>query len=235
MCTSFVFRGDNVLVGMNFDNNGMKFRLSDKEIDKFYVSVKFEGREVPSFGVNKRGIFVNQLMVDSNGLGEYKRAGKKVTHTTKLVADLLYEKIEFDILEAYLAQKEVVNVPGVSSHNMLVNKLGEVWVTEPGRGNIHQLRDETPFFVMSNCSVCDIVRSNKVEGSGADRYEKALQQLMKGNKDFSVKEAFEVLNEVKQTQGDWITEFSMVYSANEDAVYYCYNHDFEDIKKHKFI
>lgn len=234
MCTSFVFRGNDVIIGMNFDNNGMNFGINDKETDKFYITVEFEGRKAPSFGVNRNGTFVSQLMVDSNGLGEYKRASKKVTHTTKLVTDLLYEKIQFETLEAYLAQKEIVNVPGLSIHNMLVNKLGEVWVTEPGRGNLHQLSHEAPFFVMSNFSLCDAIKTNCIQGIGSDRYEKATQQLMQGNKNLSVNNAFKVLNEVKQTQGDWITDFSMVYSANENAVYYCYNHDFKHIKVYQF-
>lgn len=37
MCTSFVYRGSDVLVAMNFDNNGMSYKLSTKDPKQFLV------------------------------------------------------------------------------------------------------------------------------------------------------------------------------------------------------
>ncbi len=40
MCTSFVYRKENVLIGMNFDNNGMKYRVFANQGKGFLVSVE---------------------------------------------------------------------------------------------------------------------------------------------------------------------------------------------------
>jgi len=36
MCTCFVSRQDDLLIAMNFDNNGTKFELNTKENNSFY-------------------------------------------------------------------------------------------------------------------------------------------------------------------------------------------------------
>lgn len=62
MCTSFVWRKNgDVIVGMNFDNDGKNFSLAADEHKQFTVLVN----KVPSFGVNIDGTFVNHLAVDS--------------------------------------------------------------------------------------------------------------------------------------------------------------------------
>lgn len=232
MCTSFVYRKKNIIVAMNFDNNGMPFEVSTKDPKVFSVLVDGGRGKMPSFGVNKEGTFINHLMVDSNGKGSYRRAGRKVTHTTKLVNDILYEIITPNELNEYLNNMEVVNVPDYSVHNMISDKDGNVWIVEPGRKNIFSEFNESPYYVMTNFSLCDYKDKKEVAGDGLDRYEIVNDMLDKDHY-LSVSDAFKVLQAVRQN-GEWKTALSMVYSHIDKTVYYCYNGNFEEILTYQF-
>ncbi len=71
MCASFTHRKENVIVGMNFDNDGKDFRISSCRGRDFLVSVKVRGVFDPSFGLNPNGVFVNDVTADSDGLAKY--------------------------------------------------------------------------------------------------------------------------------------------------------------------
>lgn len=229
MCTSFVWRNSGeVIVAMNFDNNGSPFSLSMKEPSQFVVTVG----GAPSFGVNRKGLFINHLMVDSNGKGLYKR-GKDVVHTIKLVTDILSGKIKQKDIGEFLSEKEIVNVPGNSCHCMVSDKSGNVWVVEPGRGIISSSANESKYYLMTNFPLHEYLASSKIEGSGADRY-KAADSLLRKTDSLDVIKAFEILEAVKQSGDEWHTEFSMVYAQKDNAVYYCYNGEFHDIQKYAF-
>ncbi len=233
MCTSFIERRDSVFVAMNFDNNGMPFNLK-KDFNSFVVFVDGGRGKYPSFGVNSDGTFINNLMVDTNGKGLYKRASKKVTHTSKLTGDVLNGIIKPDEISRYLENIEVVNGPDFSVHNMIADRLGNAWIVEPGRGVICSPAKETPNYVMSNFSLCDYKESGELKGDGLDRYQTAKKLLDKSD-DLDVDSAFQILEAVKQSSGEWTTSFSMVYSQKENAVYYCLNGDFKNISRHSFI
>lgn len=233
MCTSFIHRRKDILIAMNFDNNGMKFEIDTKDPKQFTVLVDGGRGKVPSFGVNSDGTFINHLMVDSNGKGLYKRPSKKVTSTVKLVKDVLSGIISQEDLNSYLQKIEVVNVPDYSVHNMICDKGGNVWIVEPGRGIIYSPTKDTPYFIMSNFSLCDYNATGLMNGSGINRYEIAEEALCKAD-DLDVNGAFKVLESAMQKDGEWITAFSMVYSQKEQAVYYCFNGDFENIFQYTF-
>ncbi|WP_310602014.1 hypothetical protein [Anaerosporobacter sp.] len=228
MCTSFTWRKDNVLVGMNFDNNGVPFSLSMKDPRQFVVCVG----GAPCFGVNSNGSFINHLMVDSNEDGGYKR-GKNIVHTIKLMTDILSNKLAQENIGDFLSEKEVVNVPNHSCHSMISDKSGNVWIVEPGRGIMYSPADESSYCLMTNFSLHDYKLSGNIEGSGMDRYKSADYLLSNAN-DLDVAKAFEILEAAKQSEGEWLTAFSMVYSQKENAVYYCYNGDYQNIQKFVF-
>jgi hypothetical protein len=228
MCTSFTWRKDNVLVAMNFDNNNTPFSLSIKDPKQFVI---FVGGK-PCFGVNNSGLFINHLMVDSNGNGLYKR-GKNVIHTIKLITDVLSGKLAQESINVFLLEKEIVNVPDNSCHSMIADMSGNVWVVEPGRGIIHSPADESSFYLMTNFSLIDWKTSGKLEGSGAERY-KIADDLLSTASHLDVMQAFEILKATNQSKGEWLTAFSMVYSQKENTVYYCYNREYKNIQKFTF-
>jgi hypothetical protein len=134
--------------------------------------------------------------------------------------------------ENYLEAMEIVNAPGLSTHNFIVDNKGNLFVVEPGRGNIKNGVKESPFFVMTNFSLIDFNVGKKYTDDGIDRYNEANKLLKKKNK-INVKDAFSILEKVKQI-GEWKTDFSMVYSKKSKTVYYCYNSKFNEILEYKF-
>jgi len=108
---------------------------------------------------------------------------------------------------------------------------GNVWIIESGRGKIKNEATESPYYIMSNFSLVDYNAGKKYCDNGFDRYIEVKKYLEK-NKKLSVKGAFEILEKVKQ-KGEWKTDFSMVYSKNENKVYYCYNAEYKKILEYK--
>ena len=230
MCTSFAWRKDDVLIAMNFDNNNTPFKLLTKDPTQFVIL----SGGAPCFGINSSGAFINHLMVDSNGKGFYKR-GKNVVHTIQLIRDVLSGKLPQENIGIFLSEKEIVNVPENSCHSMISDKNGNVWVAEPGRGIIHSPANDSKFFLMTNFSLIDWKTSGKLEeGSGVDDRYKTADALLNKASHLDIVKAFEILKAVKQSEGDWFTDFSMVYAQKENAVYYCYYSDFQKIQKFTF-
>lgn len=232
MCTSFIHRGKDTLIAMNFDNNGMKFSISTKDPHWFVVHVDGGRGKYPSFGVNSDGVFFNNLIVDSNGKGQYKRPSSKVTHTTKLVTDILSGVVLADELDEYLKKIEVVNTPDWSCHNMICDSRSNAWIIEPGRGNLYDDAAQSQFSLMTNFSLWD---SDHLDLKiGCNRYNTALCML-NNSTDLDVSDAFKILESVSQNSGEWNTDLSMVYSKNNRTVYFCYARDFNDIKQYRFV
>lgn len=231
MCTSFIHRKNGNVIGMNFDNNGMSFSIHTGNPDFFLVLVNGGQGKCPSFGVSKSGEFFNNLVVDSNGNGLYRRPNKNVTHTTKFITDILKGNILTENLREYLEHVEVVNVPNGSTHNMICDSNANVWVVEPGRGNLYSPADSSPFFVMTNFSLCDYEKGRVPYE--CDRYKK-VSTALSGLIELDIDSAFKILESVKQNNEEWKTDFTLVYSEKEHSVYYCLNGNFNERFKYEF-
>lgn len=226
MCTSFVHRGKDTIIAMNFDNNGMNYSVSTKDPQWFVALVDGGRGKYPSFGFNSEGVFFNSLLVDSNGKGQYRRPSSKVTHITKLITDILNGVISADDLGDFLEKVEVVNTPGWSCHSMICDSNSNSWIIEPGRGNIYDAADKSPYTIMTNFSLCDCIHLN-IEPS-CNRYNTVLQSL-KSSSVLDIAGAFNILESVSQKSGEWITALSIVYSKNNKRLYYCHNGNFDDV------
>jgi hypothetical protein len=232
MCTSFVDRRNDLIIAMNFDNNGWDFNLNTRNPSVFVIDVDIGYGKYPSFGINSQGIFVNNLFVDSNGKGLYKRKSKTRTLTSYLIGDILNGNVLTNNLDNYLDTMEVVNGPNQSTHNMIVDKNSNIWVIEPGRGKVKNNTKDSQYFVMTNFSIIDFNAGKEYKDNGFDRY-KEVENNLKRLKTLTVNDTFKILEKVKQT-GEWKTDFSMVYSREENKVYYCYNSNYDKIMEHKF-
>lgn len=231
MCTSYIHRGKDTVIAMNFDNNGMKFSVDLSKSNWFVVTVDGGRGKTPSFGVSSSGIFFNHLMVDSNGKGLYKRASKKVTHTAKLITDILNEAIAIETLDDYLSNIEVVNTPDLSCHNMICDSDSNTWIVEPGRGYLRNTSKDSSYFVMTNFSIIDHI--DNMDQCECERYKKVVSELEKRS-ELSVEEAFKILESPSQNNDDWRTELSIVFSKKDRAVYYCREGNYQNIEKHEF-
>ncbi|WP_461252632.1 hypothetical protein [Treponema sp. R8-4-B8] len=209
----------------------MAFELNLNNKKAFIIDVITSAGKQPSFGINTEKTFVNNLCVDSNGKGLYKRISRTRTLNIYLVKDLLEGKMKTNDLDNYFENMEIVNAPNLCTHNFITDKNGNVWIIEPGRGNIKNKINESQYYIMTNFSLVDYNAGKKYNDNGSDRYMKVKNYLDK-NKNISVNDAFNILEEVKQT-GEWSTDFSFVYSKNYNKIYYCYNSDFKNILEYK--
>ena len=224
MCTSFVYRKEALIIGMNFDNNGMKFSLKTGP-GSFVVYVDSGRGFFPSFGIAPGGLFFNNLMMDPNGLGQYKRPSKMRTHTSKFIADILDGRIAPQEIDGYIHAVEFTNVPDFSLHSLLCNENGDIYVIEPGHGILTSLCSDSPYFVMTNFSLLDYQAAGISTGTGFDRFTTA-NNMLKDHSSLSVDDAFSVLESAKQNGPEWTTAFSMVFSQKENCIYYCYGCNF---------
>ena len=69
--------------------------------------------------------------------------------------------------------------------------------------------------------------------SGDGRFERAKEQLEKQNDNFSVKDAFKILESVRQ-EGIWATRVSFVYSVKAHKVFYVLDNRFGEVKEFQF-
>lgn len=70
MCISFISRKGDMIIGMNFDNNGMKYSIRTETPGVFAVYVDGGRGKCASFGVRSGGTFVNNLVVDTKALSD---------------------------------------------------------------------------------------------------------------------------------------------------------------------
>ncbi len=222
MCTSFVYRRENVLIGMNFDNNIMKFRISANQGKGFLVSTEVRGNFYPSFGVSSNGFFVNNLIVDSNGEAPYNRQNDRRWVNSSLVDRVMAGDTNLESLRAQVAQVEIVNGPFMSTHNMVASGNGDTLVVEPGKRSIYSTAADSGWYVMTNFPLSDygeLIPLNP-SGSGADRYKKAADHLARHTGPMSVEQGFGLLREVSQHGPDWKTDLSLVFDPSRGEVFY---------------
>lgn len=236
MCTSFVYRREGVWVGMNFDNDGKDFKISTNEGDDFLVSVKVNKRYFPSIGINQKGIFVNDSLVDSNGEGKYKRQNDKRWVTTSLIQYIMGSGVEFEDVREVLERVEVVNGPKASTHNMIVDTNGNICIVEPGRKNIFTGMKDSEWCVVTNFPLSDYeeVVPTVVSGSGSRRYQKVLEKMSVMGNPMTVDQGFEILKSVKQTGPEWKTELSLIYDVMNRRLFYCLDQDFDAVIEYDF-
>ncbi len=236
MCTSFVYRKGAVLIGMNFDNDGKDFKVSVKPAGKFLVSVSVNNTFFPSIGVNREGMFVNDMMVDACEAGKYRRQNEKRWVTTSLVKFIMEEAAGMDDVRSLLQRVEIVNAPGASTHPLIVDRYGSVCIVEPGRKHLISKQHDSDWVILTNfpLSGYDEVAPAQVSGSGSDRYLAARQGLASLPGPLTVAAAFKLLETVKQDGPEWTTELSLVYDGARRALYYCLDRQFDEIVKCDF-
>jgi penicillin V acylase-like amidase (Ntn superfamily) len=236
MCTSFVYRKENVLIGMNFDNDGKDFKISTKLRNDFLVSVKVKNKYFPSIGINQNGVFVNDSLVDSNGEGKYKRQNDNRWVTTSLIQYIMGSDVGFEDVKEVLGNVEIVNSPNTSTHNLIADTNGNTCVVEPGRKNIFSDVNESEWCVVTNFPLSDYEETNPVAvlGSGSDRYQEVYRKFSKLQDPLTVEQGFEILESVKQDGPEWTTQISMIYDGKNRKLFYCLDQKLDEIIEYDF-
>jgi hypothetical protein len=236
MCTSFVYRKEQVLIGMNFDNDGRDFKILTNTRNDFLVLVKVNNKFFPSIGINQNGVFVNDSLVDSNGEGKYKRQNDKRWVTTSLIQYIMGSDVNFEDVREVLAEVEIVNAPNTSTHNLIVDPEGNICVVEPGRKNIFSGGNESEWCVVTNFPLSNYeeITPTTVSGSGSNRYQEVVKMLSKLSDSLTVEQGFEILESVKQDGPEWTTQLSMIYDGKEGKLFYCLDQKFDEIIEYDF-
>lgn len=235
MCTSFVLHEDRTYIGMNFDLSERPIKMALSGDHQLIILQKEGGRFLPALGFNKKGIFMNLHMVNPNEEGKYKR-NKNSVHMMRLFDEVLSEKVKMTVLPTYLQEKEIVNVPDYSVQSMIVVPNKKSFIVEPGKKHIDTDQLEDDFMVLTNFSVRDAMEheDTALQGPGSDRYQAAYTELANRRDDFSVEQGLTILKQTAQREGDYPTQLSMIFSPEEESIYFSLKGDFKKIYKFSF-
>lgn len=231
MCTRFVCRGDDVITGFNFE---IDLAVWDHKIitekDRFYIGIlRPDGVRHSYHGVSRSGNVGTLLYVHGNPEGAYQ-AAKNCMTIADLTEQFVQAKISFDDALQIVQERKIVYAPDATMQAMLSDQQGRTLIVEPGIG---WREDHGRYSLMTNYSVLAPERTRPFLMPGDDRYESAAQLLDTYGKQFTVPDAFSVLQAVRQ-DGIWATRVSFVYSAKEHTVYYVENNHFSRIERYEF-
>lgn len=228
MCTGFIFKKNDTLLGFNLDvdPNEWDFRLV-KNDKVFALALTIDEATYYTHGVNSHGNFACLPYMNSNQMD--KGNGKRID---LIVDDYLKDNIGMkEVLESacYLniRNTELADLHALVACKNFMNNDGFGLIIEPGIG-VERVDD---IRVISNFP---LLASELGDNPfyGIDRYNKLNDLLCKSSDNLSPLEALKYLNEVKQV-GTYATRISFVYSTKENKVYYFLNGDISKICEHQ--
>ena len=231
MCTRFVYRGDDMITGFNFD---IDLTVWDhkiiKEKDRFYIGIlRPDGVRHSYHGVNRNGNVGTLLYVHGNSEAAYQDSKGCMT-IVDLTERFIQAKISFDDALKIVKERKNIYAPDATMQAMLSDRQGRTLIIESGIG---WREDDGRYSLMTNYSVLAPESTRPFIVPGDDRYERAAKLLNSYGEHFTVADAVSVLRAVRQ-EGIWATRVSFVYSAKEHVVYYVRNNDFSQIEKYEF-
>ena len=210
-CTSFAVYSNQVYYGMNFDyaNLPMKFLISvNGDIRTFYLA--FERR----FGEMK--FFVNTVGMNDRGLFSSCQELHPMDDTPREKTDAnlytfeLFEAIgscgSVEDIEEIGRNHPLVNMPGVTLHNLFADTSGRAMVTEATDSDTAIIPIKNNFMVMTNFPNQSMIGKpyQQAQGKGDQRYILCHEYLQKHAVDFTIEKGFHLLsmcrNKIPSTQ-----------------------------------
>lgn len=231
MCTRFVYRGDDVITGFNFDIDLSVWKHKVIEApDRFCIGIlRPDGAYHSYHGVNRNGNAGTLLYVHGSPAGAYQSGGNCMT-IADLTGQFIRAQFSFDDALQMVRSRKIVYAPDSTMQAMLSDIRGRTLVIEPGIG---YREEQGRYSLITNYSLLQPESTRPFIVPGDDRYERALQRLRRHQNGLSLSEAFALLRAVRQ-EGAWATRVSFVYSAKEQAVFYVENNQFEHIRTLRF-
>lgn len=231
MCTRFVYHGDDMITGFNFDIDLSVWKhkvIEEKE--RFYIGILRPDGEYHSYhGVNRNGNVGTLLYVHGNPDGVYRDSQNCMT-IADLTEQFIKAQLSFDEVLQIVKSKNITYAPDATMQAMLSDVYGRVLIIEPGIG---YREEQKRYSLITNYSLMKPESTKNFIVQGDDRYERALRFLDRCENSFSISDAFSLLQTVRQ-EGAWATRVSFVYSEKEQSVYYTENNHFEHIAKYVF-
>lgn len=231
MCTRFVYHGDDMITGFNFDIDPSVWKhqvIEEKE--RFYIGIlRPDGTYHSYHGVNQNGNVGTLLYVHGNPAGAYQDGPQCMT-ISDLTEQFIKAQISFEDALQIVKEKKIVYASDSTMQAMLSDMRGRVLIIEP---RIGYREENKKYSLITNYSLIKPESTKDFIVPGDDRYERALQLLDSCKNNFSISDACAFLRAVRQ-EGIWATRVSSVYSAREQAVFYVENNRFEHITKFAF-
>ena len=231
MCTRFMYNGNHTVTGFNFDIDLSVWDhkvIQEKEL--FFIGIRMPDHTYHSFhGVNKNGNCGTLLYVHENPAGRYMDS-KECCTIADLTEQYIKNQLSFDDVLNIVKTKKIVYAPDASMQAMLSDSSGRVLIIEPGVG---YLEEKKRYSLITNYSIIQPESTRPFLVYGDDRYERAEKLLADFDPNFSVSDAFTVLQSVHQ-EGAWATRVSFVYSLDDQTIYYALNNMFDSIYEYRF-
>lgn len=231
MCIRFVYRGNDIITGFNFDIDLAMYDYQViKEKDCFHIGIlRPDGMRHAYHGVNRNGNVGTLLYVHGNPTGAYQDTSGCMT-IANLTEQFIRAQLTFDDALRMVQTKKIVYALDATMQAMLSDIRGRTLIIEPGLG----YREDTgAYSLITNYSLLDPESTRPFIVPGDDRYERAAQLLNGYGNNFTVLDALSVLRAVRQ-DGPWATRVSFLYSVKEQTVYYVQNNHFDQVSKYEF-
>lgn len=231
MCTRFVYHGNDMITGFNFDIDLSVWRHKViEEEGRFFIGIlRPDGAYHSYHGVNRNGNVGTLLYVHGNTAGAYQDGPGCMT-IADLTEQFITAQLCFDDVIEIVRTKKITYAPDSTMQAMLSDIHGRVLIIEPGIG---WRQEHGKCSLITNYSLLKPESTKDFIVPGDDRYERALKLSGQFGDAFSVSDAFTFLHAVRQ-EGAWATRVLFVYSVKEQAVYYVENNCFEHIKQYAF-
>jgi hypothetical protein len=230
MCTGFVKKGKDLIIGYNLDIDpsfwNYKLYLKD---DAFYIGIKVKNKVFKTHGINKNVNYAILPYMNDLTKGTYKR-GKNHQRIDLLVDNYIANKLSYKQVLDIVKTKNIINVPGCSMHSFFIDNDENILLIEPGVGYKEVKED---YAVIANFPLLEEITDYSPLCYGKPKYDIAVNILANSDNNFSIKDAFNILEKTCQ-DGQYATRVSFVYSKNEHCVYYALNNNFNDVKQHLF-
>ena len=135
MCTRFVYRGEDVITGFNFD---IDLAAWDHEVicdsERFYIGIlRPDGRRHGYHGVNRNSNAGTLLYVHGNPAGACRGGPGEVT-VAELTERFICAELDFDAALNIVRTGRVTYAPDATMQSVLSDAGGRTLIIEPGIG-----------------------------------------------------------------------------------------------------
>lgn len=231
MCIRFVYRGDDIITGFNFDIDPAVWdhQIVTAPTASTLVFCGPTGCATAITGSIKMETQGPCSMSTATRRARYQ-AGSDALTISDLTEQFIQAQISWEEALSIVQTKKIVYAPDATMQAVLSDRYGRTLLIEPGIGS---RVDTGTYSLMANASLLSPESTRPWLLPGDNRYEKAAQLLAKQGRRFSVSDAFAILRAVRQ-EGLWATRVSFVFSAKQRTVFYAENSHFDSIQTYQF-
>jgi hypothetical protein len=237
-CTSFAVFSNSVYYGMNFDFADVPLKLviaANGDIRTFHLAFErtLSGLSffVNTAGMNDKGLFAACHELHPENL--HPRAKTETDLFTFELYDAIASCASVGEIETLCRRRPLVDMPGITLHNLFADTLGRAIVTEAGENETVVVEKSGSFMVMTNFPIgsMDGKHYREAQGKGAERYITCHEYLDQGGLHFNVENGFELLSMCRNTDPQYPTACSMVFDPQHRDVYIALKMDFSKMWK----